>query len=348
MAMNVESGEGSMSIAKPVSSGLSAVYRRNLQGLALVPAIIALTIVGAMINPAFLTTGNLFENILGFSSALGVLVIAESIILIGGNIDLSLQSTVGFSVVLFCFLTGGGDSGGPGLGWTPLPAASATLVVAICIGLFNGFIVSVLKLNAFIVTLAMLILLQGLTLGISNGQTYTNVPEAILFLGTGQILGIPVQALIFIGAFLIAGLFMAYMPTGRAIYALGGNPTAAFAAGIKTGRLTIGLFVFGSLMAVVAGVLLLSQVASAPPNLGANIIFTVFAAAVLGGIDLNGGRGSIVGAALGVLMLSIIQNILILSSVPSFWIDAVYGAIIVATLTVGRLPMLRRRFMRPR
>jgi len=321
---------------------LKALLRgRNLKGLALVPAIVIVGIVGSVTSPAFATPYNIFDNILAFSAALGVLVIAESILLIGGLIDLSLQSTVGFSVIVFCYLMGGGTSGGPGLGLPIEFAIPITLGVVVFIGLFNGFVVSVLKLNSFIVTLAMLILLQGLTLGLSNGQTYTNIPDFILFLGTGRVLGIPVQAVIFIAVFSVAGLFMSYWPTGRAIYAMGGSHAAAQAAGIKTGRLAIGLFVFGSLMAMFAGVLLLSQVASAPSTLGRNMIFTVFAAAVLGGIDLNGGRGTILGAALGVLLLAIIQNILILSSVPSFWIDAVYGAIIVAALTAGRLRTLR-------
>lgn len=330
------------------SSFFSTINKRNLQSLALVPAIIVVGMVGSLISPAFATQYNIFDNILAFSTALGVLVIAESILLIGGFIDLSLQSTVGFSVILFCYLMGGGASGGPGLGLPIGVAMSLTVAVVTLIGLFNGFVVSVLKLNSFIVTLAMLILLQGLTLGLSNGQTYTNVPAFILFLGTGQIFGIPIQAMIFIAVFTAAGLFLAYWPTGRAIYAMGGSQAAAHAAGIKTGRLAIGLFIFGSLMAMFAGVLLLSQVASAPSTLGRNMIFTVFAAAVLGGIDLNGGRGTVLGAALGVLLLAMIQNILILSSVPSFWIDAVYGAIIVAALIAGRLPVIRGLLARRR
>jgi len=314
---------------------------RNLQSLALIPVIIVVMIAGALISPAFLTPVNLFNNILAFSAALGILVIAESIILIGGYFDLSLQSTVGFSIVLFMFLSTDGASGKPGIGLPIWLAALIAIGAVIVIGLFNGVVVSVLNLNAFIVTLAMLILLQGLTLGISNGQTYVQVPEFILYLGSGDILGIPIQAVIFVASFALAALFMKYAPTGRAIYALGGSKMAAQAAGIKVKRLSIGLFIFGSLLAMLAGVLLVGQVASVPSNLGTNMIFTVFAAAVLGGIDLNGGRGSVLGAALGVLLLAIIQNILTLSQVPSFWINAAYGGIIVIALLVGRLSPLR-------
>src|SRR5690349_4960622 len=160
---------------------------RNLQSVALIPVIIVVMIAGALISPAFLTPVNLFNNILAFSAALGILVIAESIILIGGYFDLSLQSTVGFSIVLFMFLSTDGSSGKPGLGLPIWLAALIAIAAVIVIGLFNGAVVAVLNLNAFIVTLAMLILLQGLTLGISNGQTYVQVPDFILYLGAGDV-----------------------------------------------------------------------------------------------------------------------------------------------------------------
>jgi len=322
---------------------VGALSNRNLQSLALVPAIVVAGIVGTIVSPAFLSQINIFNNIIAFSAALGILVIAESIVLLGGYFDLSLQSTVGFSVVLFMFLSTPSASGKPGLGLPPVVAALITLAAVVLIGLFNGVVISVLNLNAFIVTLAMLILLQGLTLGISNGQTYITVPNWVLFLGAGEVLGIPIQAVIFVVSFALAAFFMRFVPTGRAIYALGGSKVAARAAGIKVRRLSIGLFLFGSLMAMFAGILLVGQVASVPSNLGTNMIFTVFAAAVLGGIDLNGGRGSVLGAALGVLLLAVIQNILTLSQVPSFWINAAYGGIIVIALLIGRLSPLRGR-----
>jgi simple sugar transport system permease protein len=118
---------------------------------------------------------------------------------------------------------------------------------------------------------------------------------------------------------------------------MGGNREAARAAGIKTTKLTIGIIIFGSLLAAIAGLMLTGRIASVTANQGDNLIFTVFAAAVIGGINLNGGRGNLIGAGLGVLLLGIIQNILTLSNVPSFWINAVYGGIILGALLVGWL-----------
>ncbi|MEU8270319.1 ABC transporter permease [Sphaerisporangium sp. NPDC049002] len=333
---------------EPAESSRPAA-RRNRRAvdpvvLALIPIIVAAMIVGAVVSPAFLTTTNIIDNIITTSAVLGVLVIAESLILISGYFDLSLQSTVGFAPMLLAVLVSSTADNGLGL---PFPVAILIAVPAVLlIGLANGFMIAKLKLNAFIVTLAMLILLQGLTIGLSGGQTYAVLPRAMTYLGDGVILGLPVQAWIFVLAFAAAFVFMEYTPTGRSLYAMGGNHEAARAAGIRTTRLTIGVVLAGSVLASVAGLMLTGRIASVTANQGDNLIFTVFAAAVIGGISLNGGRGNLIGAGLGVILLGIIQNILTLSNVPSFWINAAYGAIILAALLIGWLSS--HRFSGPR
>lgn len=301
--------------------------------LALVPIIILTMILGAVVNPVFLTPTNIIDNIITTSAVLGVLVIAESLILIGGYFDLSLQSTVGFAPMLLAVLVSAPEHNGLGMSFGL--ALVIMILAVLIIGLANGLMIAKMRLNAFIVTLAMLILIQGLTIGLSRGQTYAMLPEAMTWLGVGVILGLPVQAWIFVLAFAGGYIFMQYTPTGRSIYAMGGNLEAARAAGIRTTRLTIGIVVFGSLLAALAGMMLTGRIASVTANQGENLIFTVFAAAVIGGISLNGGRGNLIGAALGVILLGIIQNILTLSNVPSFWIDAAYGAIILTALLIG-------------
>ncbi len=309
--------------------------RRSLDpaALTLVPAIIIAGIVGAAVNSAFLTESNIVNNILTTSAVLGTVVIAESIILIGGFFDLSVQSTVGFAPMLMAVLVSPASSNGHHL--PVIVGVLVTLAAVLLIGFVNGTMIARMKLNAFIVTLAMLILLQGLTVGISGGQTYANLPPLMTLLGRLKILGLPVQAWIFVVSFILAYLFMRYLPTGRRIYAMGGNADAARAAGIRTTRLTICIIMFGILLAAVAGFMLTARIASVTANQGDNLVFTVFAAAVIGGINLNGGRGNLIGAGLGVLLLGIIQNILTLSNVPSFWIDAVYGGIILSALLIG-------------
>jgi simple sugar transport system permease protein len=190
-------------------------------------------------------------------------------------------------------------------------------------------------LNAIIVTLAMLILLRGLTVGIAGGETLSGLPQEFMFLGSSRPLGVSIQVWIFVVVFVLAAVFMGNHPTGRRIFAMGGNRDAATAAGIKTTRLTIGVFVFGSLIAAFAGLMLTGRIASVASNQGDGMIFTVFAAAVIGGISLDGGKGSIFGAFSGVILLGLIQNLLVLSSVPSYWIQAVYGLIILGALIIN-------------
>lgn len=307
--------------------------RTIFKDLALIPVIVIVAIYGAVFVPNFATPNNIVSNILSVSAVLGVAVVAQSIVLIGGYFDLSAQSTIGlapmFGVWLFTM------DGGVGIVTNPWLAVLIILVLGAVIGVVNGLLVGKLGMNAFIVTLAMLILLQGFTLGISGGQTFTDLPETIAVFGYANVLGLPLDVLVLVVVVILGAVFMRFHPTGRRIYAMGGNKEAARAAGVNTLRLTIGLFVFSGVMASFAGIMLSARIASVTASQGNNIIFTVFAAAVIGGISLDGGRGTIIGAATGVLLLGMIQNILVLSNVPSFWIDATYGAIILGALLIG-------------
>jgi len=307
----------------------------GLRELALLPVIVLVFVIASIFVPFFLSTENIVNNIFASAAVLGILVIAQSIILIGGNFDLSMQSVVGLAPMVAAWLTVPTQYGGLGTEIGGFGALVVIFAVGGIVGLVNGLLVGCLRLNAFIVTLAQLILLQGFTLGISSGQTFSRLPVTMTFLGDVKLFGATLDVWVLIAAFAAAAVFMQYHPTGRRIYALGGNPQAARAAGIKTLRLTIGLFVFAGLMASLAGLALSARIASVTASQGSNIVFTVFAAAVIGGVSLEGGRGTILGAASGVLLLSMIQNILVLSNIPSFWIDATYGAIILGALLLG-------------
>ena len=308
-----------------------------LRELALIPAIALTIIAGTLISDAFLTTEN-FLNVLQQSSELAVLVIAESIILIGGKFDLSLESVVGLAPMLAAWLIVKDTSiGGSGVGLNPLLAIALLLLVGALVGAVNGFLVVRLRLNAFIVTLAMLILLRGVTLGITNGKTLFELPNAFLYLGTAKWLGVPVAIWIAGLLYVVFGLFLRFHKTGRAIYAIGGNPEAARVAGIRVERVTWGVYVVAGLLAALAGLMLTGRIASVVSSQGQNMIFYVFAASVIGGISLNGGRGRLLGALTGVLLLGILQNVLTLAQIPAFWIDAAYGAIILVALVLARV-----------
>ena len=227
--------------------------------------------------------------------------------------------------------------GGSGIGLNVYLAIAVLFATGALIGFANGFLVVRLRLNAFIVTLAMLILLRGVTLGITNGKTLFDLPSEFLYLGSAKWLGVPVSIWIAGILYLLIGLFLRYHRTGRAIYAIGGNAEAARAAGIRVERITWVLYVVGGLLAALAGLMLTGRIASVVASQGQNMIFYVFAAAVIGGISLNGGRGRLVGALTGVLLLGILQNVLTLSQIAAFWIDAAYGLIILISLILARV-----------
>lgn len=308
-----------------------------LREFVLLPIIALAIVVGSFLSPAFLTTDNMI-NILQQSSELSILVLAESVILIGGKFDLSLESIVGFAPMVGAWLISADTlMGGSGLGLSPLAGMLVVFAVGALIGAINGVLVVKLRLNAFISTLAMLILLRGTTVGITNGQTLFDLPESFVYLGSAQWGGIPASIWVAGVLYLMAILIMRYHRIGRAVYAVGGNPEAARIAGIPVERLTIGLFIIGGILAALAGLMLSGRIASVVTSQGQNMIFYVFAAAVIGGINLNGGEGRLFGALTGVILLGILQNLLTLSQIAAFWVDAVYGAIILLSLIIARL-----------
>jgi simple sugar transport system permease protein len=311
-------------------------FRLSLSSVALIPVIAALLIVGSIANEAFLLPANLL-TILQQSSILALLVLAESLVLIAGKFDLSLESTVGLAPMIGGWLVTTTAIGGSGLMLNPYLAIAATLIVGAAIGVFNGFLIVKLGLNAFIVTLSMLILLRGITLGLASGKTLYNLPPEFTYLGSAVWCGIPASIWICAILFAVGAFLMRYHRFGRAIYAIGGNAEAARAAGIRVERVTWIVFILASLLAALAGILLSGRLGAITAQQGSNLIFTTFAAAVIGGISLNGGKGSLFGALMGVLLLGIVTNILTLSQIASFWIDATFGAIILIAQSLVRL-----------
>jgi simple sugar transport system permease protein len=304
--------------------------------LTLVPVIIVLMIAGAIVNSVFFTTSNLI-NVAQGGADLGMVVVAESLILLTGKFDISLQGTFGLAPLLGAWLIAPKLSSGLGTEWSPWVGLLIVIGVGLLVGTFNGFLVIKANFNAFIFTLAMSILLTGLQLGWLGGQTVYNLPSAFIYLGSESWFGVPVSVWVTVATFVIAALFLRYHRIGRAMYAIGGNLEAARAAGIKVDRIRIGVFMVASVLAAVGGLMQAGRVTAVTAGQGSNLIFGVFAAAVIGGISLEGGRGRMMGALTGVILLSLVTNILTLSNISSTWIDAVDGAIILIALGLARL-----------
>ncbi len=300
------------------------------------PILVIVIIAGALLNSRFLSYNNIFGILQQFSE-LSVLVMGLTLVLITGKFDLSLESIFGLApmVAAFLFLSLSGNT--LGLLDSPLLALVSVFVIGALIGAFNGFLVVYLKFNAFIATLATLILLRGVALGLTEGETLSGLPPLLTNLGQQAIAGVPASFVVALVVLVVLSLFMTRHRAGRMLYAIGGNAQAARVAGVRVERVTFLVFMAAGVLAALAGLLQAGRIASIPSALGDGLIFNAFAAAVLGGVSLNGGRGTMAGACGGALLLILIQNVLILGQVPGYWINATTGAIILIALLIARL-----------
>lgn len=310
----------------------------RLRDLALVPPLILILAIGYLSEGSVFISSKTQLNVLQQQSEVALIVLAEAMILIAGKFDLSLESILGLAPGVAAWLVL--PEGLPhGLGvelpaWTAIPIA---LGVGLAIGAFNALLVVRFGLSAFIVTLGMLITLRGVLEGISKGQTFFQLPDSMTYLGQATWVGLPASVWISLLLFAAGMVALGYYRHGRALYAIGGNEAAAKAAGIRTDRVLWGVYMIGGMLAALAGVLLAGRLASVGASFGEGEIFTVFAAAVIGGVSLNGGKGTILGAFTGVLLLFEIQTLLTYMGVPSEWLKALNGLIILLALVLARI-----------
>jgi len=202
------------------------------------------------------------------------------------------------------------------------------------IGWFNGFMITRMKMNDWVVTLSMLITLRGVMHLLPAGNTVYNTTMPYNFLGQDTIGPIPLPVIAVIVAFIVAHVALKYTPFGRSLYAIGGNRETARASGINPERRIRQVYIIAGILAAVAGWMLGSRITAVPPNLADGMVFNVMAAAVIGGVSLNGGRGTMVGAFGGVLLLAAINAGLNFIDVNAFWVDAIRGGIILFAMLI--------------
>ena len=264
---------------------------------------------------------------------LGILVLGESICLITGHFDLTIESTLIITAVTAAWLI---SPSSVASGWQLhfVLAVLIMLLMGALIGALNGFFVAYIGMNPFITTLAMSIILLGLSVIISKGRTIYPLPESFIFLGSGLIGGFPLAILFLIFLYVVFHVILTYAPIGRKFYAIGGNRLAADASGINT-RLTIlpGLLASGALSAC-AGWVMAGKLNSASPIMTTGLLLYVFAAAVIGGVNISGGIGKVLGAFGGVLLLSSINNIMNLVRINPFIIQSTTGGIILVAMFI--------------
>jgi simple sugar transport system permease protein len=293
-------------------------------------------IIFAIRIPVFFTLGNLL-NVLLNSSTLGILVLAETLVLLTGHFDLSIESTVGFTAMLAAWLMGTGEFSSR-LGLNPILSIIIMIAVGTLIGLFNGIFVVKLRMNAFIVTLAMLIVLRGATINLTTGNIMRKLPDIYKYVSVTKIGGlVSIMIIVFLVLYIIFYFLLSYSRIGRSFYAVGDNKDAAYASGINTGRVVIYAFMLAGALSAVAGWILSARFEAVAPNMGEGMVFDVMAAAVIGGVSLSGGKGNVVGALGGVLLLGMIQNVLNLTALSPYYVDMIRGGIVFVAVLIDSL-----------
>lgn len=307
--------------------------------------LIVVLIVFSLTVPHFFQFG-IFTNILEQSTFVGVMAIGLAIVIISGNLDLSVESTAALSAMVTGLLFA---TQGIGLGltldpaWLLLPVSlGIAMLVGALIGFINGFFVVRVGMAAFIVTLASFIWVRGLVVAISGGRSAQRLPDAIRVVGTEDILGIPLLAWISVACFVIFSILMAKTPFGRYITLVGGNAEATYRAGINSNRILWSSFVVAGLLAGVAGWLLAIRTSGATANLGTGMLFNAFAAVVIGGISLKGGIGKLPGVYAGVLLLYSIHTAINLMGLPAHYTQVILGGLVLAAVLLDTLKLRLR------
>ncbi|MEO3769652.1 ABC transporter permease [Micromonospora sp. B9E7] len=331
----VDPAETAVASDKAASSGRLSWWRGDggdgaKRNLGLIGVLAALIVVGAITKPDLYGDPTWVWNnvlaILQLASVVGVVTVGMTFVIIGGGIDLSVGAIVALAGV-WCTTVATQNFGAGGMIFT-------AIVVGICVGLVNGVLISYGRLVPFIATLAMLVAARGLAASISNKQTQVSSSTFINDIAARKVIGIPILVYI-LGAVVLAGWVLLNRTTfGRRTIAVGGNPEAARLAGINVRRHTMLLYALSGLCCGIAAIMLTSQATSAQAAMANLYELDAIAAAIIGGTLLSGGRGTIVGSLLGVIIFATITNLFAINGLSIEAQNMVKGGIIVAAVLI--------------
>jgi rhamnose transport system permease protein len=308
----------------------------RIRELGIVVALALLIAVTGILEPRFLETASL-RNLALNASIFAILAVGQTLVIITRNVDLSVGSVVG----LTAFLTGDLLSKHPGMA-LPLAFLLAIAMGAAC-GLLNGFLTTWGQVPALVVTLGTLYAFRGLAFLWTNGRQVNAeaLPNDFLDIGTGTILGVPYLVVIALVVVVVVGQWLRDFRAGRELYAIGSNPEGARLAGVRSDRRVLTAFVLAGALAGLGGALFTARFATVDATAGTGYELTVIAAAVVGGVAIFGGTGSVYGAALGALLLGTITSSLIVLRVEAFWQQAAIGALLLIAIAFDRFLGLR-------
>jgi ribose transport system permease protein len=316
--------------------GLSLMKRR-LQGLSgeatIFGVFILIFLLLSATTPHFLTVQNILA-VLVATSLIAVVACGQTFVIITGGIDLSCGSVVALSGVVAGLALQGG---------APTPVGILVgIMVGLACGGFNGLAVTMLNMNPFIVTLSVLAMARGLAFIVTDGNTIFSFPDAFDRIGGGLIGPLPIAGIISLLAFFVCYLVLSKTVLGSEIYAVGGNRDAARLAGIPVSRTLLIVYLVSGAFAGLGGVILTGRLDSAQPIAATGLELNAIAGVVIGGASLFGGRGSMLGTMIGVLLIGVINNGLTLNNVQPFWVQFIQGAVIFAAVLFDSINQKRR------
>jgi ribose/xylose/arabinose/galactoside ABC-type transport system permease subunit len=309
-------------------------FRRFLstygQELVVLSSIVALFLLVGAVNPRFLSDTNI-NSIFAGNAYIAVAAIGMSMIIISGHIDVSVGSLIGVIATIAGTLAVGG--------YPIWVAWLVPVLFAMAVNAGVGALVAYTRIPSIVVTLGMLSILKGGLISATAGAWITDMPTEFM-IAQKRIFGVASPVYFMVVLTILAALFMRYTDFGRAIYAVGGNPEAARAAGLNSERTVVGVFVLHGFFAGIAGLLFATQLQVIQSTVPPNLELTVITASVIGGVSILGGTGTVVGSTLAAILFAAIGSSLIFLNVSAYWLRAVLGLMILATVLAD---MARRR-----
>lgn len=277
-------------------------------------------------NERFASIEN-FRNVLIAAAPFALIALGQTLVILTGGIDLSVGSVIAVSAMSAAWLS----LRMPDQIWL---AALLAVMVGVLVGLINGLLVARMNVPPFVATLGSLTAVSGLAYVIGGGSPINGLPEGFGGIANTKLWGFQAPVYVMIVAFIVMGIVMKYSAFGLRIYAVGGNRTAAEVAGVNVQRTLIQVYTISGLLAGLSGVILASRVISGPPNLGVGYELGAIAAVVIGGASLMGGRGTVWGTLLGLLLIQTLNNGLDILVVPAYWQRVISGVLIVSAVAV--------------
>jgi len=299
-----------------------------VQEVVLIGILIIVVVALSFTSDRFLTPGNLL-NQTRFLSEVALLTVPMTFIIILGGIDLSVGSMMALSAVLLGFSW-------QSFGFPLWLAVCVALCGGALAGLLNGLVIVYLGVPPLIVTLATLAIYRGLSFGISESRSVNGFPDSFAFWGSGDIAGVPVQLYILIGVLIVSALALAGTPLGRSVYAIGNNETAARFTGLRVGRIKLLMYTFSGFMAGLAGFIFTSRVTSTRADAATGLELDVIAAVVFGGTSIFGGRGTILGTTIAVVIIQLLKNGLQLAGLRGESTVILIGTVLILSILLNQ------------